>query len=130
MNMDRNTVSRSHERESGARYCSHGLLLCQAGHWRWRADLDSVVVVGAAGDQVEDVEDAPGELAFECSEGLLVGLAVGLVAGDVGLGGRVGVFRDDRDRVFGLERAEATMDRVSARYAESFGRHRRDRVLD
>jgi hypothetical protein len=75
------------------------------------------------------LEDAPGELAFECSEGLL-GLAVGLVAGDVGLGGRVGVFRDDRDRVFGLERAEATMDRVSARYAESFGRHRRDRVLD
>lgn len=32
--------------------------------------------------------------------------------------------------VFGLERTEATMDRVSARYAESFGRHRGDRVLD
>jgi hypothetical protein len=40
------------------------------------------------------------------------------------------VFRDYRDRVFGLERAEATTDWVSARYAESFGRHRRDRVLD
>jgi gamma-carbonic anhydrase len=32
--------------------------------------------------------------------------------------------------VFGLERAEATMDRISARYAERFGRHRDDRVLD
>jgi gamma-carbonic anhydrase len=32
--------------------------------------------------------------------------------------------------VFGLERAEATMERVSARYAESFGRHRGDRILD
>ena len=32
--------------------------------------------------------------------------------------------------VFGLERAEATMDRVSARYAESFGRHRGDVVID
>jgi gamma-carbonic anhydrase len=32
--------------------------------------------------------------------------------------------------VFGLERAEATMDRVSARYAERFGHHRDDRVLD
>jgi carbonic anhydrase/acetyltransferase-like protein (isoleucine patch superfamily) len=31
--------------------------------------------------------------------------------------------------VFGLERAEATMDRISARYAERFGRHRDDRVL-
>ncbi|MGH2716040.1 MAG: gamma carbonic anhydrase family protein [Thermoleophilaceae bacterium] len=32
--------------------------------------------------------------------------------------------------VFGLERAEATMERVSARYAERFGRHRRDRIVD
>jgi gamma-carbonic anhydrase len=32
--------------------------------------------------------------------------------------------------VFGLERAEATMERVSARYAESFGRHRGDRIVD
>lgn len=32
--------------------------------------------------------------------------------------------------VFGLERAEATMERVSARYAEHFGRHRGDRILD
>jgi carbonic anhydrase/acetyltransferase-like protein (isoleucine patch superfamily) len=32
--------------------------------------------------------------------------------------------------VFGLERAEATMDRVSARYAERFGRHRDDVVID
>jgi carbonic anhydrase/acetyltransferase-like protein (isoleucine patch superfamily) len=32
--------------------------------------------------------------------------------------------------VFGLERTEATMDQVSARYAERFGRHRADRVLD
>lgn len=32
--------------------------------------------------------------------------------------------------VFGLEREEATMERVSARYAESFGRHRDDRILD
>jgi gamma-carbonic anhydrase len=32
--------------------------------------------------------------------------------------------------VFGLERAEATMERISARYAERFGRHRDDRVLD
>jgi carbonic anhydrase/acetyltransferase-like protein (isoleucine patch superfamily) len=32
--------------------------------------------------------------------------------------------------VFGLERAEATMDRVSARYAESFGRHRGDVVIE
>ena len=32
--------------------------------------------------------------------------------------------------VFGLERTEATMERVSARYAESFGRHRGDRVLE
>jgi carbonic anhydrase/acetyltransferase-like protein (isoleucine patch superfamily) len=32
--------------------------------------------------------------------------------------------------VFGLERAEATMERVSARYAESFGRHRGDRIID
>jgi gamma-carbonic anhydrase len=31
--------------------------------------------------------------------------------------------------VFGLERAEATMDRISARYAERFGRHRDDRVI-
>jgi carbonic anhydrase/acetyltransferase-like protein (isoleucine patch superfamily) len=29
--------------------------------------------------------------------------------------------------VFGLERSEATMDRVSARYAERFGRHRNDK---
>jgi gamma-carbonic anhydrase len=32
--------------------------------------------------------------------------------------------------VFGLERAEATMERVSERYAERFGRHRDDVVLD
>jgi gamma-carbonic anhydrase len=32
--------------------------------------------------------------------------------------------------VFGLERTEATMERVSARYAERFGRHRDDRILD
>jgi gamma-carbonic anhydrase len=32
--------------------------------------------------------------------------------------------------VFGLERAEATMERVSARYAERFGRHRSDRVIE
>ena len=31
--------------------------------------------------------------------------------------------------VFGLERSEATMDRVSARYAERFGRHRDDVIL-
>jgi carbonic anhydrase/acetyltransferase-like protein (isoleucine patch superfamily) len=31
--------------------------------------------------------------------------------------------------VFGLERAEATMERVSARYAERFGRHRGDREV-
>jgi gamma-carbonic anhydrase len=31
--------------------------------------------------------------------------------------------------VFGLERAEATMERVSERYAERFGRHRGDRVI-
>jgi hypothetical protein len=61
--------------------------------------LDSLGVVGAAGDQVEEVEDAAGELAFERPERLLVALAVGLVAGDVGLGGRVGAFLDDRDRV-------------------------------
>ena len=32
--------------------------------------------------------------------------------------------------VFGMERHEATMERVSARYAERFGRHRDDRVLE
>jgi gamma-carbonic anhydrase len=32
--------------------------------------------------------------------------------------------------VFGLERTEATMERISARYAERFGRHRDDRVID
>jgi gamma-carbonic anhydrase len=32
--------------------------------------------------------------------------------------------------VFGLPREKASMDRVCARYAESFGRHREDRVLD
>jgi gamma-carbonic anhydrase len=32
--------------------------------------------------------------------------------------------------VFGLAREEASMARVCARYAESFGRHRGDRVLD
>jgi gamma-carbonic anhydrase len=32
--------------------------------------------------------------------------------------------------VFGLERAEATMERISARYAERFGRHRGDRVIE
>jgi carbonic anhydrase/acetyltransferase-like protein (isoleucine patch superfamily) len=31
--------------------------------------------------------------------------------------------------VFGLGRSEATMERVAARYAERFGRHRDDRVL-
>jgi carbonic anhydrase/acetyltransferase-like protein (isoleucine patch superfamily) len=32
--------------------------------------------------------------------------------------------------VFGLPREEASMDRICASYAESFGRHRGDRVLD
>jgi gamma-carbonic anhydrase len=32
--------------------------------------------------------------------------------------------------VFGLERTEATMERVSARYAEYFGRHRGDRIVE
>jgi gamma-carbonic anhydrase len=32
--------------------------------------------------------------------------------------------------VFGLERTEATMERVSARYAEHFGRHRGDRIVE
>jgi carbonic anhydrase/acetyltransferase-like protein (isoleucine patch superfamily) len=32
--------------------------------------------------------------------------------------------------VFGLDRVEATMERVSARYAERFGRHLDDRVLE
>jgi gamma-carbonic anhydrase len=32
--------------------------------------------------------------------------------------------------VFGLSREEASMERVCARYAERFGRHRGDRVLD
>jgi gamma-carbonic anhydrase len=32
--------------------------------------------------------------------------------------------------VFGIERAEMTMEKVARRYAERFGRHRDDRVLD
>jgi gamma-carbonic anhydrase len=32
--------------------------------------------------------------------------------------------------VFGLERAEATMEQISARYAERFGRHRGDRLIE
>ena len=32
--------------------------------------------------------------------------------------------------VFGLSREEATMEKVARRYAEQFGRHRDDRVLD
>ena len=32
--------------------------------------------------------------------------------------------------VFGLARGEATMERISARYAERFGRHREDRIVD
>jgi gamma-carbonic anhydrase len=32
--------------------------------------------------------------------------------------------------VFGLVREEASMDRICARYAETFGRHRDDRVVD
>jgi carbonic anhydrase/acetyltransferase-like protein (isoleucine patch superfamily) len=32
--------------------------------------------------------------------------------------------------VFGLSREEATMEKVARRYAEQFGRHREDRVLD
>lgn len=32
--------------------------------------------------------------------------------------------------VFGLSREDATMERVTARYAESFGRHRHDRILE
>lgn len=32
--------------------------------------------------------------------------------------------------VFGLERGEATLERVTRRYAESFGRHRGDRLVD
>ncbi len=31
---------------------------------------------------------------------------------------------------FGLPRGEATMERITALYAERFGRHRDDRVLD
>jgi len=31
--------------------------------------------------------------------------------------------------VFGIERAELTMEKVARRYAERFGRHRQDRVL-
>lgn len=31
--------------------------------------------------------------------------------------------------VFGLERTEATMERVSERYAQQFGRHQRDRIV-
>jgi gamma-carbonic anhydrase len=31
--------------------------------------------------------------------------------------------------VFGLNRSEATMERVTARYADSFGRHRGDRIV-
>jgi gamma-carbonic anhydrase len=32
--------------------------------------------------------------------------------------------------VFGLARDEASMERVCARYPESFGRHREDRVVE
>jgi carbonic anhydrase/acetyltransferase-like protein (isoleucine patch superfamily) len=32
--------------------------------------------------------------------------------------------------VFGIDRAEMTMEKVARRYAERFGRHRDDRVLD
>ena len=32
--------------------------------------------------------------------------------------------------VFGIERAELTMEKVARRYAERFGRHRDDRLLD
>jgi carbonic anhydrase/acetyltransferase-like protein (isoleucine patch superfamily) len=32
--------------------------------------------------------------------------------------------------VFGLSREEATMEKVARRYAEQFGRHREDRILD
>jgi carbonic anhydrase/acetyltransferase-like protein (isoleucine patch superfamily) len=32
--------------------------------------------------------------------------------------------------VFGLGREEATMDRIAERYAELFGRHREDRIID
>ena len=32
--------------------------------------------------------------------------------------------------VFGIERSQLTMERVARRYAERFGRHRNDRVLD
>ena len=32
--------------------------------------------------------------------------------------------------VFGLTREQASMDRMCARYSETFGRHREDRLLD
>ena len=32
--------------------------------------------------------------------------------------------------VFGIDRAELTMEKVARRYAERFGRHRDDRVLE
>jgi carbonic anhydrase/acetyltransferase-like protein (isoleucine patch superfamily) len=34
------------------------------------------------------------------------------------------------ETVFGIERSELTMEKVARRYAERFGRHRDDRVLD
>jgi hypothetical protein len=50
----------------------HGLLLCQAGGCGGSAELDPLGGVGASGDRAEGVEDASGELSFECSECLFV----------------------------------------------------------
>jgi hypothetical protein len=47
----------------------------------------------------EDVVEAPGEVAFEAADGFAFGLAFGLFAGEVSLGGRVVSGARDRDRV-------------------------------
>ena len=67
----------------------------------WERDLCAAAAIGLRGlcREAEEVVEAAREVAFEAAERSLPGLALGLLAGQVGLGGRVVAGAGDGDDV-------------------------------
>ena len=78
------------------------LLLCQAGIVRESADDDAAVAPAGLDEGCEEMVKAAREVALEAADRFAVGLALGLFAGQVGLGLGVVSCASDGDDVQGV----------------------------
>jgi hypothetical protein len=77
------------------------MLLCQAGGREWRVRLVRCWGWCSRGDAFQDVEDDAGEVALEAAERFAAAFALGLLALQIGTGGRMRPRLRDRDPVEG-----------------------------